>query len=311
MPVEALAQPAKTFRIGFLSPGNPPPLSAGLAGVFYSTLGEHGYTVGKNLVIEARFGDGQLDRLPRLASELVSLKLNAIVSIGTPSALAAKEATKATPIVMVDVADPIATGLVKSLARPGGNITGVSNMSEEIYAKRLDLLSAVAPKIARIAFMFNGRNPAQLNSLSIVQALGQTLGKVIVPIDVGAIDEIEASFVLIARERAGALIIGNDAFLNANVAGISEHALRQRLPSISGRARGAEAGNLMSYSPDYLDMYRQAAGYVIKVLQGAKPEDLPIQRPSKFELVINMKTARVLGITIPQSVLARADRVIE
>ena len=302
----------KIWRIGILTAY--PQLTAqggGYYGSFVAGLRDLGYVDGRNIAIEWRFANGAYDRLPGLAAELANLKVDVIVTSGTPGVRAGQLATATIPIVTVSFADPVGSGLVASLARPGGNITGLSNMGEDIVIKRLELLSVAAPKATRIAVLVNPKNPYTKQVLPILDAAAKKLNRQIQIINASAIGEIEDGFSLMVREHAGALLIQDESFLNGHMVQIAELAARQKLPSIHTGRQYAEAGGLMSYGLNVADSYRRIAAYVDKIFKGAKPGDLPIEQPTKIELVFNMKTAKALGIKIPDTLLLRADRVIE
>jgi ABC-type uncharacterized transport system substrate-binding protein len=275
-------------------------------------LRERGYVEGQNIVIEYRWAQGRFERLPELAAELAGLKPAVIVAFVTQASLAARKATSTIPIVMVGVGDPIGAGLVASLARPGGNVTGNSSISVEVVGKSLELLTEVAPGRRRVSILWNPANAVfQTQMVKAAEAASRRLGlqaHVIAASDAGAIDK---AFQSMTRERAEALAILSDPVFVAERTRIASLAAKSRLPSVSGVREYAEAGGLVTYGPNFYELYRGAAAYVDRILQGAKPGDLPIEQPTKFELVINMKTAKALGLTIPPSVLARADEVIQ
>jgi len=308
-PVAAEAQQAaKVPRIGYLSPSSlSDPRTQRFLEAFRLGLRELGWLEGQN--IEYRFAEDKLDRLPALAAELVRLKVDIIVAATTPVILAAKNATSTIPIVMAQVADPVGSGLITGLARPGGNVTGVSLMMPELGGKRLELLREVVPSVTRVAFLA-GRNPLGRRFVEEAQVAGQTLGLRIQPVMVGGLEEFEAAFSAMVRERAGALIV-QPIFISSHASRIVDIAARHRMPTISDVRELPDAGGLMSYGPNVGEAYRRAATYVDRILKGAKPADLPVEQPTKFELVINLKTAKALGLTIPQSLLVRADEIIQ
>jgi putative ABC transport system substrate-binding protein len=301
-------QPRKIPRIGFLSAasvsGDPYRLDA-----FRQSLRELGYVEGQNVAIESRWAEGKYDRLPALAAELVRLKVDVIVTYGPPAIQAAKQATGTIPIVMAGIIDP--TGFVASLARPGGNITGVSLMAPELVGKQLQILKEVVPTVSRVALLGNPDNAGTAPQVRHAQDAARALGVRLQPLDARGPGEIDSAFAAMAREQAGALIVLVDVMFNVYRTRIAELAAKSRLPSVYGLAQHVEAGGLMSYGGNINDRLRGAATYVDKILKGAKPADLPVEQPTKFELVVNMKTAKMLGIRIPRSILARADRVIE
>jgi putative tryptophan/tyrosine transport system substrate-binding protein len=305
-------QAANLPRIGWLAtaslsdPRIPPVIQA-----FRQGLRELGYVEGQNIVIEFRSAEGQYDRLPGLAAELIGLKVSIIV-VGSSNAIqAAKQATDTIPIVMGSVSDPVAAGFVASLARPGGNITGISSMMPDLVGKQLELLKEVLPKVSRVALLGNPANPAHAAELRQAQDAAGALGVRLQPLDARDPSEIDHAFAATSTERAGAVIVFSDTVLVDHRTRIADHALRRRLPTVFAVSQFAEAGGLLAYGPSLADGFRRAALYVDKILKGAKPADLPIAQPTKFELVVNLKTAKALGLTIPPSVLARADQVIQ
>jgi putative tryptophan/tyrosine transport system substrate-binding protein len=308
-PLTARAQQSgKMPRIGWLQPVPIP--NAWLKG-FGQGLLEFGYVEGKNLSIEYRWGDGNFDRLPGMAAELVRLNVDVIISGNTAALLALQKATQTIPIVMLGPGDPVATGLVGSLAGPGGNITGVSLMGRELSGKRLELLKEVVPKLARVTVLSNPNNPAVVLALQETQAAAQTLDLTLQGVDIREPDDLDGALSVTVRERPDALVLLLDSMINSQRVRIAAFAVKHRLPSISPFREFAEAGGLMAYGASVPDLFRRSAYYVDKILRGAKPADLPIQQPTKFELVINLKTAKALGLLIPPSLLARADEVIE
>jgi putative ABC transport system substrate-binding protein len=307
------AQYAATIpRIGLLFPTSlSDPRTVRFLDAFRQGLRELGYTEGQNIAIESRFAEGKWDQLPGLAAELVRVKVDVIVTYTTPATQAAKQATGTIPIVVATVIDPVGAGLVASLARPGGNITGLSQMVPDLVGKQLELLKEVAPKISRVALLSNPANPAHALAIRDVEVAARSLGVQLQLLEARGPGEIESAFAAMTTERAGAVIILVDSMLIDHRTRIADLAARRRLPTVSATIDTAEAGGLMAYGPSVRDMFRRAAAYVDKILKGAKPADLPIEQPTKFELVINLRTARALGLTIPQSVLLRADQVIE
>jgi putative ABC transport system substrate-binding protein len=304
-------QPKKIPRIGYLAPTT----RAGIAHnteAFLQGLRELGYIEGQNIVIEYRWADGKFERLPELAAELVRLKLDVIVAAVTQASLAAKNATGTIPIVMVAVGNPVDSGLIASLAHPGANITGTSTMSDEVVGKQLELLKETFPKITRVAAMWNPANPVfQKLQLREVEATARALKVRLQKVEARDLEEIERAFAAIAKERTRALHVFPDPVFTTHRGRIADLAIKHRLPAVSGTRELAEAGMLMSYGPNFLESYRRAATYVDKILKGAKPADIPVERPIKFEFVINLKTAKQIGVTVPQSVLFRADKVIQ
>ena len=306
-------QQGKVWRVGFLAPRHVDFLDSDVYyGPFRQGMRELGYVEGKNLVIEWRSAEGKYERLPGLATELVNLKVDVIVTAGTPGTSAAQNATTTIPIVLGNISDPVGSGFVKSLARPGGNITGLTNIAADVHLKQLEMLLGMVPKLSRVAVLVNPSNPANVKTLEIVVlAAGQTRGVTILPAKAQTPEEIDKAFFLIRQQNAGALIVLNEALFNQQKSQIAELTAKFRLPSIAWDRVYPEAGVLMSYGPSLADQFRRAATYVDKILKGAKPGDLPVEQPTKFELVINGKTAKALGLTIPYSLLISADKVIE
>jgi putative ABC transport system substrate-binding protein len=304
-------QPKKVARIGFLAPATRTGYQH-YTDALLQGLRELGYVEGQNVVIEYRWADGYFERLPELAAELVRLKVDVIVAAVTQASLAAKKATGTIPIVMVAVANPVDSGLIASLARPGVNITGTSAMTDELVGKQLELLNETFPKVSRVAAMWNPANPVfQKLQLRAVEATARELNVGLQKVEARNAVEIERAFAAIAKEGTRALVLLSDPLFITHRKQIADLALKYRLPAATGVKEYAEAGLLMSYGVSFTDLYRRSATYVDKILKGAKPADLPVERPTKFELVINLKTANKIGLTIPQSVLFRADRVIK
>jgi putative ABC transport system substrate-binding protein len=310
-PLAAEAQPAaKVYRIGFLG-NSTPALEANLVGPFREGLRELGYVEERNIVIEYRWAEGQYERFPVLIAELLARKVDVIVTAGTPATQAVKKATTSVPLVMVAVGDPVATGIVASLKRPGGNITGLTSISEDLEGKRLELLREVLPTVSRVAVLWNPDNQTLLAELKEIRAAAQVLGMKVQALEVRTPGELEETFKALVRERPGALLVMADRLFLHNRQRIMDFAIKQRLPGVYAYRELVEAGGLMSFGPSYPGMHRRAATYVDKILKGVDPADLPVERPTTFELVINLKTAKVLGLTIPPSLLQRADQVIE
>jgi putative tryptophan/tyrosine transport system substrate-binding protein len=303
-------QQTKVPRIGFLFVGSSSFYAAWID-VFRQGLKELGYIEGKNITIDYRYAEGKADRLPALADELVGLKVDVIVSSSTPSVLAAKKATSTIPIVFVSISDPVASGLVDSLARPGGNSTGLTIVAVELSGKRLELLKEAVPKVTRVAFLWEATNPAQASQWREAQAAAQALRLQLQSLEVRSSNDFDSAFEAALRERAQALVTTPSALFGAHLKRIVEFAAKNRLPAMYGNPQFVDAGGLMSYAPDYSAQYRRAATYVDKILKGAKPADLPVEQPTKFEFVVNLKAAKQIGLTIPPNVLARADRVIK
>ena len=302
-------QPKKVQRIGLLSSGSPSSTKEGVE-AFRQRLHELGYVEGQNIVIEYRYAEGVPDRFPNLAAELVKLKVDIIIVGGTPATQAAKNATKTIPIVMSSVADPVGTGLIASLAHPGGNVTGLSNLYEDLGGKQLELLKEAFPKISRMAVLWDPVNVGNVLMLKDLKVVAGTLRITLQPLEVHVPDDLESAFAAITREGASALSVLMNSVTGTYRSRIVDFAAKSRLPAIYGESRWVDAGGLMSYGPDYIDIWRRTATYVDKILKGAKPAELPVQQPTKFEFVINLKAAKQIGLTIPPDVLARADRVI-
>jgi len=309
VPLADAQQAKKVPRIGYLafrasaSPGEK---------AFLQGLQDLGYVEGKTIVIEWRWTTGKPELLADLAAELVRLKVDVLVAAPTPAVQAAKNATSTIPIVMAFAADPVRTGFVASLARPGGNITGVSGIMPELAGKRLELLRELFPKLSRLAFLAYGGDPAHGLFVKDAQGAAQSFGMQFQSLVIASPDEIEGAFSAMVRERAGALVV-QPLFVGSLGQGrrIADLAVQNRLPTVSDLGTFADAGGLISYGPDVVALYRRAATYVDKILKGTKPADLPIEQPTKFEFVINLKTAKQIGLTVPQSVLFRADKVIK
>jgi len=303
------AQQAKKFwRIGGLGASSPSANPARYE-AFRQRLRELGYVEGKNIAIEGRYAEGQLGRLPDLAVELVRLKVDVIVARGLPAARAAKEATTTIPIV-IQGGDPVRTGLVASLARPGGNVTGFSDATVDVSTKRLELLKEVVPKVSRVAMLWNPANPTNPLQLKDSQAAAPALGLKVIAVDVKGVDDFERVFAAIKKDGAGGLLVPADPTFGSERKRIIDFAAKNRLPAMYSSSDNAEAGGLMSYGTNFVDLYRRVADYVDRILKGTKPADLPIEQPMKFEFVINLKTAKQIDLTIPPNVLARADKVI-
>ena len=305
----AQQQPAKIPRIGFLGATTAAGIANRLEGL-RAGLRELGYVEGNTIFIDYRWAEGKYDRLPDLADELVRLKVDILVTYGTPGTLAAKRTTTTIPIVMATSGDAVGTGLVASLARPGGNITGSSFFSPELMAKRLALLKEAVPRITRVAVLVNPDNPAIGQELQAMQTTATSLKVDLQQFEVRGPNEFDGAFARMANRRIDAVVIEEDSMLVANARAIADLAAKQRLPS-SGFLELAEAGGLMAYGVTLPELFRRAATFVDKILKGAKPGDIPVEQPTKFEMVVNMKTAKALGIKIPQTILVRATKVIE
>ena len=309
----AAQQPKKVPRIGYLSTADAATDSARAEGIRLA-LRELGYIEGQNIAIEYRYAEGKVDRAPELAAELVRLKVDIIVvASGDPWIRAAKNATKTIPIVMTGLgSDPVRAGLVESLARPGGNVTGLTALNRELGGKRLELLKEAVPKLSRVAVLYDPANPPSLHEVKeLLPADARALKLTIQPWEIRAVDDFEKVFAALNKQRPdGLYALTAGGVMRPNQKRIVDFALKSRLPSVYSSRESVEAGGLMSYGADLADGYRRVAIYVDKILKGAKPADLPVEQPTKFELVINLKTAKQIGLTIPPNVLARADKVI-
>jgi putative ABC transport system substrate-binding protein len=302
-------QPVRVPRIGFLWP-SPPSERQYLLDAFRQGLRELGYIESRNIVVEVRSAEGKYDRLPALATELVHLKVDVIVTTASPATKAAQQATKTIPIVMAVVVDPVATGFIASLARPGGNITGVSIMASDLVGKQLDLLKQVVP-IFQVVVLWNPANPGNAPQLREAEVAARKLGVRLKPLEARNPDDLDNAFAAMTKERPSGLIVLVDTMLVGHRARLADLAAKSRIPAIYGLRDHVEAGGLMAYSANLTEMYRRAATYVDRILKGSKPADLPVEQPTKFELVINLKTAKALGLKIPQSILERADEIIQ
>ena len=313
VPRGSLAQPQpKGARIGFLYYGSrQSALDTGRYNAFVQGMRELGYVEGTNVLIEARFADGNAERLPALTAELVRLKVDVVVATGTPTLRALQHATTTIPVVSTVTGDPVGDGFAASLARPGGNITGLSLSAADLGPKLLELLKAAVPKLPRVAVLLHPTNPAHPPQLKRIMSAAQKVGIQIVLAEAGTIQEIEREFAMMTKERASATIILADGFYVQESRPIAAHALKRRLPSISANHEYSEAGGLMSYGANLVDNFRRAATYVDKILKGAKPGELPFEQPTRYQLAINRKTAVALGLTIPQALLGQADEVIQ
>jgi len=309
--VAAAQQPARIPRIGILITASASSHSARVE-AFRQRLRELGYVEGKNIVIEYRSAEGKLDRLPALAAELVRLKVDVIVTAtGGRDILAAKKATATIPIVFAGTGDPVGDGLVSSLARPGGNITGLSLMTPDLDGKRLELLKEVFPKVARVAFLWDVGSVRGNRPLTDMEAAAKALGLKLQSLPVRSLDDFESAFARAKRDGVQALITSPNTLIITQQRQVLDFAAKNRLPAMYPTSEFVEAGGLMSYAPNYADLWRRAATYVDNILKGAKPSDLPVEQPTKFELVINLKTAKQIGLTISPNVLARADKVLK
>ena len=301
-------QPARIPRIGFLLPASASFYSARVE-AFRQQLRELGYVEGKTIVIEYRYAEGKRGRLPDLAAELVRLKVDVIVTVGGTT-LAAKKASGTIPIVIASAADPVGTGLVSSLARPGGNITGLSLMTPDLDGKRSELLKEAFPKVVRVAFLWQPGGIRGNLALTDMEAAAKALGLKLISLEVRSLDDFEGAFARAKREGAQALITTTGALLNTQQRQVLDFAAKNRLPAMYPYSEFVEAGGLMSYGPNQADLWRRAADFVDKILKGTKPADIPVEQPMKFEFVISLIAAKQIGVTIPPNVLVRADKVI-
>jgi putative ABC transport system substrate-binding protein len=300
-------RPARgTFRIGVLANLDTPDMDGLRQG-----LREHGYIDGSNVTVEWRWSQGRGERLPALATELVSTQPDIIVAVSTLAVTAAKEATSTIPIVMAAVSFPERRGLVKSLANPGGNVTGLSNIAPELNAKRLELVKEIAPETSRVLFLWDPTNPFEHHPMQEHVDLAPAIGLKLQPVEVSTREQFSAALTSVTLTVTDALLANGNPVNFGNKQAIADFALKHRIPSIFSEGQFVEAGGLISYGPNYTDMLRRSAIFVDKILKGAKPADLPVEQPTKFDLVINLKTAKTLGITVPTSLLAQADQVIE
>ena len=303
-------EPRRVYKVGYLGGSSAVPMQPGMA-AFREKLRDLGWVEGRNISIEMRWADGNADRLPTLAADLVALGVDVIVTQGSPATRAAKQVTATVPIVMWNTTDPVGQGFVASLARPGGNITGLSDFSGELSVKRLEILREAVPKASKVAIVFDPKHPAHVIEWRHTQAAARTLGIRVYPIEVLAAHDIDAAFGKLRQERVDAAIVFQGFLFADNVGRILELAEKYRLPIMSGMRAYVLRGGLLHFAPDDLAMWGPTAVFVDKILRGAKPTDLPVEQPTKIELVINLKTAKALGLTIPPSLLQRADQVIE
>jgi ABC-type uncharacterized transport system substrate-binding protein len=308
-PLIAEAQPpTHVHRIGYLlgTTREQEPLLE----VFLEAMRALGYVEGQNLVIEYRAAEGQYERLPALAAELVQLKVDVLLAVNTPGALAAKQATMTIPIVMLGVGDPVGSGLVASLARPGGNVTGVASLQTDLVGKELEFLKAVRPTVSRVAVLWNPANPAHARHVRAAEVAAQALGVQLHLVEARDPEAFDGAFAAMTSAHAGALLVLGDALVFEHRKRLAELAVTSRLPTMHNLRPYVEAGGLMAYGPSTLELRRRAAVYVDKILKGAKPADLPVEQPTKYALIINLKTAEALGLTIPPTVLFQATEVI-
>jgi len=308
-PLAANAQ-SKTPRIGFMG-NSTAALEANLVDAFREGLREHGYEEGRNIVVEYRWADGKYERFPALVAELIAANVEVIVTAGTPAALAMKKATTTVPLVMVAVGDPVGTGLVPSLARPGANLTGLSSVAPDLEGKRLQLLREVVPALSHVAMFINSLNPFHVSSMRQARAAAQTMGIKLQLHDIRKSEDLDDAFAAIRKERPDAVLILADRVFLHNRERMIDFTKEQRLPNVNAYKELVEVGGLMSYGPSYEDMHKRAAIYVDKILKGAKPADLPIEQPSKFTFIVNLKAAKALGVTVPSQLLGLADELID
>ena len=309
LPAEAQQQPKKIYRIGYLWPTRPTSPDLG-TDAFRQGLRELGYIEGRNIVIEFRFADGKVDRLPALAAELVQLKVDIFVAVGGPSVQAAKKATETIPIVMTNSGDPVDQGFVASLARPGGNITGLSSLTTDLAGKRLELLKETIPTLARVAVLWHPDSIGSTLAWKESQLAARQLGLKLQSLEVRGRADLDGVFRAATKERSQAIVALRSPVIAIERKLIADLAIRNRLPTLYDDRAYVEAGGFMSYGTNQTELYRRAAVYVDKILKGTNPADLPVEQPMKFEFIINLKTAKQIGLTIPPNVLARADRVI-
>ena len=302
----------KLYRVGFLSPRSrsAPPGAEPYDG-FAQGMGELGYVEGRDYTIEWRFAHGAYDRLPELAADLVRSKVDVILAASSPAIRAAQQASSTVPIVMGSTGDAVASGFVKSLSQPGGNTTGLSTATADVSAKQLELLLAAVPKASRIGVLGNPASSTYRVILKSLQPAAQRLSIQLIPAEVRAVDDLRTQFTMLERERVDALFVAQEALVVLHRKEIADLAIKYRLPTVTATRENAEAGAMMSYGQDLLEDYRRSAAFVDKILKGAKPENLPVEQPTRLELVVNLKTAKAIGVTVPASVLFRADKVIE
>jgi ABC-type uncharacterized transport system substrate-binding protein len=308
----SFAQQQRIWRVGFLAlPERPEPFESSRFGAFPRGMRELGYVEGKNLQIDWRFAGGEEGRLTGLAAELVQLKVDVIVAGATPVISAAQKVTATIPIVMASANDPVGSGFVASLGRPGGNITGISNLSSDLSSKIVETLLSVTPKLSRVAILVNPKNPSTMAMATSLQAAMQGLGAASQPLEATTTEEIETAFSKMRQQNAEAVIVTADTVFVEQRRRVAELAMKDRMPSMFSFREHVEAGGLMSYGQNLADGYRRAATYVDRIFKGAKPGDLPVEQSTKLELFINLRTAKALGLTVPDTLLARADEVIE
>lgn len=309
VPLTPEAQAPKIPRIGFL--GSSGDRAKIRLGALEQALRELGYVDGKTINIEPRYASGDFDKLPALAAELVRLHVDLIVAEGAPAALAAKRATATIPIVMGNAADPVGTGLVASLTRPGGNVTGLSDFNEGVVTKRLELLRDIVGPVSRVAVLWNPTNPTNPLQMKEIETAARSMSVALLSLPVKTPEDIDRAFDAMRKERLDGLLTVGDPMLGTHRRKMADLAVRNRVPSIHGTSEYVDAGGLVSYGTNFNDLYRRAAVYVDRILKGAKPADLPVEQPTTFELIVNLKAARQIGLAIPQSILYRADRLLQ
>ena len=300
----------KVPRVGFMG-NSTATLEANLIGPFREGLREHGYEEGRNVEIVSRWAEGSYERFPALIAELIAANVDVIVTAGTPATLAVKKATSTVPVVMAAVGDPVGTGIVPNLARPGGNITGLSAIAPDLEGKRLELLREVVPHLTRVAYFLNPANPFHTESMRHALAAAQALNIELQPREVSKSEDLDVAFAAIVKEKPDGLLILADRVFLHNRQRMMDFATEHRLPSVNAYRELVEAGGLTSYGPDYGEMHRRAADYVDRILKGARPGDLPVEQPTRFTLIVNLKAAKALGLEVPPTLIARADEVIE
>jgi putative tryptophan/tyrosine transport system substrate-binding protein len=308
-PLAARAQQSVRPTIGFLG-GAAPSVMAGLAAAFVQRLSELHWVVGNTIAIEYRYAEGRNDRLAEFATEFVRLKVDAIVTSGTPPVLALMQATSSIPIVFVAAGDPVANGLVKSLARPGGNVTGLSNLTRDLAGKRVEILREVIPGLRRLAFLANVGNVSAVLEMHDAEDAARKSGYEVITLEIRRTEDIAPAFETLT-DRADAIYVVTDSLIVTNRTNINTLALNARLPSMHGGREAVDAGGLISYGPNFPELWRRSADYIDKILRGARPADIPVEQPTKFDMVINLKTAKVIGLVVPPSLVARADGVID
>ncbi len=302
-------QPAKMARLAYLGVGSPM-VNSGRREVLLQGLRDHGYVEGKNLIIDYRWAEGKAELLQEQAAQLVSLKPDVIFTGSPQGALAVKMATQTIPVVFVGIGDPVGIGVVATLARPGGNITGFANMSPELGGKRLELLKEGAPKIMSVAVFWNSTSQGHPKVMKAIEHVAPALKLKLYPLAIRSAEDFDDAFQAAAKSRANALMTLPDPVIGTQTKWVVEYAAKNRLPTIFPNSESVDAGGLMCYAPNFEDQYRRAAAYIDKILKGTKPADLPVEQPTKFEFIVNLKTAKQIGLTVPPNVLARADRVI-